>query len=447
MASQPAPTKPATNGSLLTERILSPDPIFEGAESLLPPDKALESNLSPKRSSVATPYNIPLPLSPTSPTPPTPPTGASPIPTSPLIDGEYIEWIPEITASSTEPKDASLVKGELFPRELLWAARHDFLKRSGYLLRPRYRPGWKASWLPKTSVDSSTEDAIVLSRDNLADAVRISDNKTVYLKYSSKSSPEIAIGRFLSSEDLLKDPRNHAMPLLAVLEDETDPENVILVFPLLRRMDSPRPASVRECVYLIEQTLEGLADCAWANIMMDARRMFPGGWHPQKYPSSPDGSRLRNPNPSRTAAGGVRYYFIDFGISTRGQDKTLGILGQERAPELSTRVPYDPYKLDVYILGMMYQNFLMEGRPFGLEFVIPLIQYMTPEAPEDRPTAVEALERFKAIQATLKTSQLSQRLRPLKGESTASRIVKDAYYRICDRLWTLRPKPKQMPLP
>ncbi|KAG8871034.1 hypothetical protein FRB97_009147 [Tulasnella sp. 331] len=470
MALQLAATKPATNDSLPTEQILLQDPISEGVEPPLSPDKALGSNLSPKRSSVATPYNTPLPLSPTS------PTGVSLIQTGPLIDGEYREGIPEITSSSAEPKDDRITKGELLPRELFWAARHDFLKRSGYLLRPRYRPDWKASWLPERSGDSSPEDAIVLSRGHLADAVRISDDKTVYLKYSFKSSSELDIGRFLASEDLLEDPRNHAMPLLDFLEDEIDPEIVILVFPLLRRMDKPRPASVRECVYFIEQTLEvrlGVSsrtpggtqasalqchrnpkftnfphrDCAWANIMMDARRMFPGGWHPQKYGCLPDGQVLKNPNPSRTAAGGVRYYFIDFGISTRGQDKTLGILGQERAPELSTKVPYDPYKLDVYILGMMYQNFLMEGRPFGLDFVIPLIEYMTPETPDDRPTAAEALERFKTIQATLTTSQLSQRLRPLKGESTASRIVKDAYYRICDRWWTFWSKPKQTPLP
>lgn len=30
--------------------------------------------------------------------------------------------------------------------ELRWLARYKFLKEHGYLLRPRYRPGWTPSW-------------------------------------------------------------------------------------------------------------------------------------------------------------------------------------------------------------------------------------------------------------------------------------------------------------
>ncbi|KAG9027082.1 hypothetical protein FS837_004389 [Tulasnella sp. UAMH 9824] len=202
------------------------------------------------------------------------------------------------------------------------------------------------------------------------DAQRLSDGKTVFLKYTRKDSPEIAIGEYFSSEPLRTDPRNHCLPLLEVLKNEEDPEYVILVIPWLRRIDSPEPASVRECVDFVQQTLEGLVfmhehkvahrDCAWGNILMDGRRLYPQGWHPQQWGFFPNGKPMRGADPSRTAVGGVRYYFIDFGISTKDQDEVLGIHGQELSPELSDTVPYNPYKLDVYILGMAYQHFLIE---------------------------------------------------------------------------------------
>jgi len=179
--------------------------------------------------------------------------------------------------------------------------------------------------------------------------------------------------------------------------------------------------------------------------MMDGRTMFPKGCHPQSTAQLPSGRYISNKSPSRTAAGGVRYYFIDFGIATQGEDSSLGLLGQERAPELSDTVPYDPYKLDVYILGMMYQHFLVEEFS-GVEFLTPLIDYMTDQCPDKRPSAAEAFNRFKGIKSKMSEYQLSQRLHPLTPESTPIRLAKDAYYRLCDLWWMLKPKKMLGPL-
>lgn len=94
-------------------------------------------------------------------------------------------------------------------------------------------------------------------------------------------------------------------------------------------------------------------DCFTENIMMDARGMYPSLWHPQMFTLRPDGQPLHS-NLTRTQAGGVRYYFIDFGISSWKETKVLGQSGLIRAPELSSEVPYNPFKLDVYILGKMF---------------------------------------------------------------------------------------------
>lgn len=36
--------------------------------------------------------------------------------------------------------------GEIDGPETWWVARQEALERTGYMLRPRYRPGWKPSW-------------------------------------------------------------------------------------------------------------------------------------------------------------------------------------------------------------------------------------------------------------------------------------------------------------
>ena len=76
------------------------------------------------------------------------------------------------------------------------------------------------------------------------------------LKLVPTSSPEVDIGEYLRSEALGRDPRNHAAPILEMLKDPFEPDHTILVTPLLRRVDQPNPASVRECVDFVEQTLE-----------------------------------------------------------------------------------------------------------------------------------------------------------------------------------------------
>jgi hypothetical protein len=100
-------------------------------------------------------------------------------------------------------------------------------------------------------------------------------------------------------------------------------------------------------------------DCAYGNIMMDARNLFPSNWHPQLPRRTPDGKIIMDVLPSRAGCGGVRYYFVDFGLSTREVSEVVGLDGQELAPEMSNHISYDPFKLDIYMLGMAYQRLLM----------------------------------------------------------------------------------------
>lgn len=78
----------------------------------------------------------------------------------------------------------------------------------------------------------------------------------MFLKAVHKKSPEIEIGKYLSSPELSDDPRNHSIPFLDVLVDCVDSAYVIIVMPVLRGVMLPLPASVGECLDFVEQTLE-----------------------------------------------------------------------------------------------------------------------------------------------------------------------------------------------
>ena len=96
------------------------------------------------------------------------------------------------------------------------------------------------------------------------------------------------------------------------------------------------------------------------NFLMDASAMYPEGFHPAQTAYKRDYSGWANYLPRSTV--GVKYYFADFGISVHKPEKdrsrfVTGNLGRDRRPpELSVTVPYDPFKLDVFIVGNMLKQ-------------------------------------------------------------------------------------------
>ena len=94
--------------------------------------------------------------------------------------------------------------------------------------------------------------------------------------------------------------------------------------------------------------------------------MYPEGFHPIALDRNPDYSEKAK-HISRTAAK-VKYYFIDFGISVYIPEDlrpkmVTGFLGRDRdPPELSKRDPYDPFKLDIFIVGNMFKRDFQEVR-------------------------------------------------------------------------------------
>lgn len=98
--------------------------------------------------------------------------------------------------------------------------------------------------------------------------------------------------------------------------------------------------------------------------MYDAEKMYPLGYHPA-FPLYTTDVRRRAPFITRTAVGGVKYFVTDFGISTQfkvGDTKlVLGAACQDHSvPELSNRRPYDPFRVDIYTLGNVFKEDLID---------------------------------------------------------------------------------------
>ncbi|KAF9238764.1 kinase-like domain-containing protein [Melanogaster broomeanus] len=287
--------------------------------------------------------------------------------------------------------------------ELFWSKRYNFFLSKGYTLRVRYSPSWVPSWQGRRGMDALPQ----LHED--------------YVK--------------------IADPANHCVPVIDHFEDDEEPNIHYIVMPLLRPCLDPEFATIAEVLDFMRQVLQhqGIKfmhdnnvshrDCVAQNIMMDAQYLCPDGWHPIHYQESRDFTG--NLHHKKRSEVDVVYYFIDFGLSIlHPPGQTLLITGAEGrdddVPELSDHKPYDPFKVDIYIVGHMFETEFL-SKYEGLENLLPLIRHMTTRLPDERPNAETALKSFEMIcniSAFSTSLRTQQRLRGL-NESATERVAKD----------------------
>ncbi|KAF8874749.1 kinase-like domain-containing protein [Infundibulicybe gibba] len=344
---------------------------------------------------------------------------------------------------STQRKTRQELNDRRYPKiinknEIIWRDRYNFFLERGWELRPRYRPDWKPSWAGTSTNPVDCEDSISNIISIILDAKRVTDGLIVCLKRVTCRSKEVQIGNFLSSPELGGYPDNHCVPILDSFQDPLSPEFEYIVMPFLRPFDDPDFWVVGEIIDFIGQMLEGLAfmhlhrvyhgDLNGSNIMMDARPIYPDGWHPVMRYASVDGASVLKPLARIDHP--VRYYIIDYDCSIMllpneshfisdldGQDKEI--------PEFSPKKPLDVFKLDVFALGNIFlKNF--HQKYLGLGFLVEFINYMMTRDPTNRPTAQEAFRRWQNVKPTINPSMMHWRLRK-PDESIGERVALDTY--------------------
>jgi hypothetical protein len=179
------------------------------------------------------------------------------------------------TAVAGDPvRQAIREPGTLFDSELWWRDHYQELENLGYRLRPRYRPNWTPSWKVSgkdfytvedgqpTLVSIRPTDALrAQTRPQLPtamDATRSLDGKQVMLKSlpTRRGQQELEIARRLSSPELRREPRNHCVPLLDILDLPGIYDQKLIVMPFLRPFDEPHFRTYGEFVAFFTQICE-----------------------------------------------------------------------------------------------------------------------------------------------------------------------------------------------
>ncbi|RPD52649.1 hypothetical protein L227DRAFT_514514 [Lentinus tigrinus ALCF2SS1-6] len=316
-------------------------------------------------------------------------------------------------------------EGGLFEHEFFWREHQQWLADAGYMLRPRYRQDWKPSWLESKKLFFQCEDGVTIIWCSIMDAVRVSDSRIVTIKRVNKRlTPfeESTIRRF-SQEPLASDPHNYAIPLYETLHPPWDENVVFLVMPYLVRIHKYKYATVGEALECFRQLFEGLqfmhrhlvahCDIQMVNILMDPMPLL------SKIP------HLRRPWKSYDFKGKVkqrtrteyptRYYIIDFGLSRtfspgEGLVAPVSFGGDRSVPEYKdpSRAESNPFAIDIYCLGNMIREWFMDESR-SLDFLRPLVEDMTRQVPEERPTIDEAFKRFEELLHSLSERILRSR--------------------------------------
>ena len=89
------------------------------------------------------------------------------------------------------------------------------------------------------------------------DATRRRDRKCVMLKkvYPDEGPHELEITQLFSSQELARDPRNHCVPLLDIIEIPQNGQK-LMVMPFLRPFNDPRFQTFGEFVAFFTQICE-----------------------------------------------------------------------------------------------------------------------------------------------------------------------------------------------
>ncbi|KAI3610441.1 other 1 protein kinase [Moniliophthora roreri] len=224
-----------------------------------------------------------------------------------------------------------------------WPACRNLLKLHGFRLetvgdvKQYYRQTPSVSPSPHFDVYRDLDDDTLCPDaglpDNLFRGLRTTDGKRVVIKAVTRRSRELDIIRFLSSPSARSHSMNHCIPVLDIIEDDE------IAFIVMEQWSSQLIPDGGPCC--LRPFLSSMRQCIEHAVFMHAHRV-----------AHLDIS-LRN---LLTDYRG-NYAYIDYELSRRFEEPNPlisgGRLGTEVPPECHTDNCYDPFKVDVFALGVL----------------------------------------------------------------------------------------------
>ncbi|KIY45828.1 hypothetical protein FISHEDRAFT_76073 [Fistulina hepatica ATCC 64428] len=309
--------------------------------------------------------------------------------------------------------------GDRQPWEERWVELHPFLTSLGYKVRPRYCPDWIPSWDEGDDL-SNVEDAIVLPSPSCLDGIRIKDDQPVVFKRTTKEEAQLT--KRLSD---MRGAHNHTVPVFDILQ-LPDSEDWLIIMDRIRRADDPPFAKVGEVYQFVMQAVAGLKfmhrlnvahrNITMYNMLFNGRRIIPfESWHFVR-PWTVDGAHELKEVYFRFKSDPVIYYYCDFhtAVSFPSNSKRRRVpcyKGQHHIPpeaEANLDKPIDPFKADVWQLGAMMRQSLLDVYT-DIEWLAPFADMLCNPDPDKRPTATKAYDRI----VELVTQYSKQKLRDI----------------------------------
>ncbi|KAI0088676.1 hypothetical protein BDY19DRAFT_179850 [Irpex rosettiformis] len=261
--------------------------------------------------------------------------------------------------------------------ETQWREISDYLELKGYRLRPRYCKNWQPSWeLPENEGKHPQcfEDHIALPQKwkTGIDAIQVSTGRLVWIKRCEPNRTER--DTLLSCLEVQDQSLNHCIPLLECIEENEDTGVYYLVTPFLRPVHDPPLETLGDAIEFTTHIMEGLEfmhangtvtrDGEYRHIMMDARALYPDGFHPVKLHLDPTAQREATHLPRGGCT--VHYYYTEFQfdeLQYRQLPSDWEILrnnGRVYAPELFEKGRPDSYNVDVWDVGQILRTRLYD---------------------------------------------------------------------------------------
>ncbi|KAJ6465498.1 kinase-like domain-containing protein [Mycena vitilis] len=308
----------------------------------------------------------------------------------------------------------------LCPSEQFWARSYQLLLSHGYQLRSRYNPQWVPSWYGKgVPIWHESDDFLMSCTTHALDALCVKTNQKVVLKRVKKR--ELKIFRYLDAHR--SDTRNHTIPLLDVIPfPGTDWTCVVM--PYCRRFTSPPFHCRDEFADAMTQYIEGLQfmhqhnvvhfDIAPQNMVMEESRLIPKGSHwfnPDTHHGFGHFFSWKNRCSLRPS---VPYYYIDFGLSRHfpGGKESARLARTLRTfpmiPELSLTVPYNPFYVDIFQIGLAMSRIIDEYP--ALENFRAIATSLTVDDPHARASLELVLKELNSVRDQMSSSLRRKRI-------------------------------------